>query len=427
MGMVLFVSFVILMLLNIPLAIVMGLSSVAALVLTSNIPLLVVPQRLFTATDSFPLMAVPFFILAGALMEGGGISRRLITLVKMLVGSMTGGMGMVCVLACMFFSAISGSAVATVAAIGSIMIPAMIEAGYDKNFSAAVAASAGSIGFIIPPSIPMVTYGVVGGVSIGKVFLGGFGSGITVGLALMLVVYFISKKRGYRGAEEKFSAIEVLKAALDAFWALLMPFIILGGIYGGVFTPTEAAAVAVAYGLIIGFFVYKDLTIKDIPRIFIKTAVNTSVVMLIIATATLFGWLLTSERIPNAIGNAVLSVSQNKYVVLLMINVVLLIIGLFMEANAAILILAPIFLPMVVKLGVDPVFFGVVMVVNLAIGLFTPPVGAILFVTCSICDITLENLSKALIPFVIAMIAALFLITYVPSISMFLPNMLMSR
>ena len=428
MGTALFVSFVVLALLNIPIAIVLGLSSVIALLLTSDITMLVVvPQRMFTATDSFPLMAIPFFTLAGALMEGGGISSRLINLANKLVGSITGGLGIVCILTCMFFAAISGSSAATVAAIGSIMIPAMVKAGYDKSFSAAVAAAAGSIGVIIPPSIPMVTYGVVCGVSIGSLFLGGFGAGIIVGLSLMVVVYVISKKRGYRGVEEKFSIREVLKATLDAFWALLMPIIILGGIYGGIFTPTEAAAVAVAYGLIIGFFVYKELKLKDMPRVFINTAVSTAVVMFIVATATVFGWLLTRERIPDAIANAIISVSQNKYMVLLIINALLLIVGCFMETNAAILILAPIFLPMIIKLGVDPILFGVIMVVNLAVGMFTPPVGVNLYVTCGICDITLEKLSVALVPFIVAMIVALLVISYVPGISMFLPNLLMGR
>jgi C4-dicarboxylate transporter DctM subunit len=307
------------------------------------------------------------------------------------------------------------------------MVPAMIKAGYDKDFSAAIAASAGSIGVIIPPSIPMVTYGVVGGVSIGSLFLGGFGAGITVGLSLMLVVYFISKKRGYGGTEEKFSIKAVLKAAIDAFWALLMPVIILGGIYGGIFTPTEAAAVAVAYGLIIGVFVYRDLKLKDLPRVFINTAVSTAVVMFIVATATVFGWLLTSERIPDAIANAILRASQDKYMVLLMVNALLLVVGCLMETISAILILAPIFLPLLIKLGVDPILFGVIMVVNLAIGMFTPPVGVNLFVTCAICDVSLEKLSKALVPFILAMLAALIVITYIPAISMFLPNLLMGK
>ncbi|MCL2167247.1 MAG: TRAP transporter large permease, partial [Clostridiales bacterium] len=284
-----------------------------------------------------------------------------------------------------------------------------------------------SIGVIIPPSIPMVTYGVVGGVSIGALFLGGFGSGIIVGLSLMLVVYVISKKRGYKGTEEKFSIMEVLKATKDAIWALLMPVIILGGIYGGIFTPTEAAAVAVAYGFIIGLFVYKELKLKDMYQILIRAGVNTAVVMFIVATATLFGWLLTSERIPDAIARAIMSMSDNKYIILLLINGLLLIVGCLMETNAAILIMAPIFLPMMAMLGVDPVFFGIVMVVNLAIGFFTPPVGQNLYVTCSVCDVSIESLSVALVPFILAMVGALLLITYVPAISMFLPSLLMGR
>lgn len=427
MGTILFSCFAILALLNIPIAIVLGLSSVIALALASNIPLMVVAQRMFTAADSFPLMAIPFFMMAGALMEGGGISRRLINLANKLVGSITGGLALVGILTCMFFAAISGSGPATVAAIGSILVPAMVDAGYDRGFASAVMASAGAIGVIIPPSIPMVTYGVVGGVSIGSIFLGGVGAGLLVGLSLMIVSYIISKKRGYHGQSEKFSISAVVKATIDAFWALLMPVIILGGIYGGIFTPTEAAAVAVVYGLVVGFFVYRELKLKDLPKVFVNTAVSTSVVMFIISTAQVFGWILTSERIPDAIAQAFIGFSENPYIILLLINVLLLIVGCFMETNAAIIILAPIFLPLLVKLGIDPIFFGIVMVVNLAIGMVTPPLGVNLFVACGISNITLERISKAVLPLMAAMIIALLLITYIPDISMFLPRIVMGK
>ncbi|MDN5302680.1 MAG: hypothetical protein PWQ60_2194 [Thermoanaerobacteraceae bacterium] len=422
---ILFGSFVVLAIIGLPIAVVLGLSSILALSTYSKIPLMVVAQRMFTATDSFPLMAIPFFMMAGALMETGGISRRLINLANKIVGGLPGGLALVGIVTCMFFAAISGSGPATVAAIGSILIPAMVDAGYDLGFAAAVMAAAGAIGVIIPPSIPMVTYGVVGGVSIGSIFLGGFGSGIVVGLLLLIVSYVISKKRGYRGSEKRSSFIDLLKAIKDAFWALLMPVIILGGIYGGIFTPTEAAAVAVVYGFLVGFLIYRELKIKDLPKIFVNTAVSTSVVMFIIATAQVFGWIMTSQRIPEAIAQGFINLSSNPYVILLLVNILLLIVGCFMETNAAIIILAPIFIPLMIKIGVDPILFGIIMVVNLAIGMVTPPLGVNLFVACGIGKLTLERISKAVVPFILAMVAALLLITYIPDISMFLPRMLM--
>ncbi|WP_422443628.1 TRAP transporter large permease [Thermoanaerobacterium sp. DL9XJH110] len=422
---ILFGSFAVLAIIGLPIAVVLGLSSILALSTYSKIPLMVVAQRMFTATDSFPLMAIPFFMMAGALMETGGISRRLINLANKIVGGLPGGLALVGIVTCMFFAAISGSGPATVAAIGSILIPAMVDAGYDIGFAAAVMAAAGAIGVIIPPSIPMVTYGVVGGVSIGSIFLGGFGSGIVVGLSLLIVSYLISKKRGYRGSEKRSSFIDLLKAIKDAFWALLMPIIILGGIYGGIFTPTEAAAVAVVYGFLVGFLIYRELKIKDLPKIFVNTAVSTSVVMFIIATAQVFGWIMTSQRIPEAIAQGFINLSSNPYVILLLVNILLLIVGCFMETNAAIIILAPIFIPLMIKIGVDPILFGIIMVVNLAIGMVTPPLGVNLFVACGIGKLTLERISKAVVPFILAMVAALMLITYIPDISMFLPRMLM--
>ncbi|MBZ4654537.1 MAG: transporter, DctM subunit [Peptococcaceae bacterium] len=424
MGGILFGSFAVLSACGLPIAVVLGLASVITLAVMSDIPLLVVAQRMFTAVSSFPLMAIPFFMIAGSLMEGGGISRRLINLANKMVGSITGGLALVAIVTCMFFAAISGSSPATVAAIGSIMIPAMVSAGYDIAFASAVMAAAGSIGVIIPPSIPMVTYGVVGGVSIGALFLGGFGSGLLVGLSLIIPTYFIAKKKGYTGTGS-FNLKEVIIAAKEAVWALLMPVIILGGIYGGVFTPTEAAAVAVIYGFIVGVFVYKELKISDMGRLLANSAVSTSVVMLIIATASVFGWIMTSERIPDAVAEAFVSFTNSKIVILLLINIMLLIVGCFMETNAAIIILAPIFIPLVVKMGVDPIHFGLIMVVNTAIGMFTPPLGVNLFVTCGLTNIRIEQLSKALIPFIVAMVIAVLLISYIPAISMFLPTILM--
>ncbi|SMD08175.1 TRAP transporter large permease [Sporomusa malonica] len=424
MEILLFGAFVALAVLGLPIAVVLGLSSAIGLILGTDVPLTVIAQRMFTAASSFPLMAIPFFMIAGALMEGGGISKRLIHLANTLMGATTGGLALVAILTCMFFAAISGSGPATVAAIGSIMIPAMVKAGYDMAFSSAIMAAAGSIGIIIPPSIPMVTYGVVGGVSIGSMFLAGVIPGIIYGGALMAVAYYISKKRGYKGTGE-FSFKELLIAFKDAFWALLMPVIILGGIYGGIFTPTEAACVAVFYGLFVGLFIYRELNFNNLGRLLVNSAVSTSIVMFIIATASVFGWIMASEQIPDRVAQMFMDFSDNPMVILLLINILLLIVGCFMETNAIIIILAPIFLPLVTQMGIDPIHFGIIMVVNTAIGQVTPPLGVNLFVACGLSKITIESISKAVIPFLLAMIVAILIITYVPALVMYLPNLLM--
>jgi len=425
MSTLLFASFVIIIILGAPIAVSLGLSSMTAIYLGTNLPLALIPQRMYAAADSFPLMAIPFFMLAGALMEYGGISRRLINLADKLVGHLTGGLALVGIITCMFFAAISGSGPATVAAIGGIMIPSMVRAGYDESFSSAVMAIAGSIGVIIPPSIPMVTYGVVAGASIGAIFMGGIAAGVVVGLSLMIMAYYISKKRGYGGTSEKFSLKEFLIALKEAFWAILMPVIILGGIYGGIFTPTEAAAVAVAYGFVIGLFVYKELSFKGLPKILVNAAVSTATVMIIIASASVFGWILTSERIPDTIAKSFMALTNSPVMFMLLINFMLLIVGTFMETNAAIIILAPIFLPLAVQLGINPIFFGVIVVVNLAIGMVTPPLGVNLFVACGIQKISIEKISKAVLPFIVANVIALLILTFVPDIIMFLPSVLL--
>lgn len=421
---VLFGTFAGLVLLNVPIAISLGLATVIALAVSGTAPMVVVAQRMFTATDSFPLMAIPFFMIAGSLMERGGISRRLINLANTMVGTLPGGLALVAVLASMFFAAISGSGPATVAAIGSIMIPAMARQGYDRGFATAVQASGGFIGVIIPPSIPMITYGVVAGASIGGLFLGGFIPGILMGIALMIVAYIISKKRNYIGVERT-TFKQVAVAFKESLLALLMPVIILGGIYGGIFTPTEAGNVAVVYGLIVGIFVYKELKWQDLRAVFRTSAINTSIVMLIIATASAFGLLLTRQMIPVQIAEFFLSLTKSPYVLLLLINILLLIVGTFMETNAAIIILAPIFLPIITRMGIDPIHFGLIMVVNLAIGMITPPLGVNLFVGCGIAQITIERLVKAIWPFLLASIVVLFLITYIPGLVMWLPKLFM--
>lgn len=419
----LFLSLIFFFIINIPIAISIALASIAAILVKGDIPLVVVVQKMFTATDSFPLMAVPFFILAGSLMEYGGISRRLVDFANTIMGRLSGGLALVSIIASMFFGAISGAAAATVAAIGSILIPAMIKRGYDRGFATAVQATAGTLGVMIPPSIPMVIYGVLTGVSIGALFIGGILPGILVGVSLMLVAYKISKDRGYKG-EEKAGFNKILMAFKDAILALLMPVIILGGIYGGVFTPTEAAVVAVVYGFIIGFFVYKELKLKHLKDILTNTVVSTAMIMFIIATASVFGWLLASEQIPQVVANAILSLSRNPIVILALINILLLFVGTFMETVAAIIILVPVFLPVITQIGVDPLHFGLIIVVNLAIGMVTPPLGVCLFVGCGIANIKLEDITRAVWPFLIVMVVDIILITYIPAISTFLPKML---
>jgi len=421
----LFITFAVTAILGFPIWVVLMASSYVALEFGSTLPTLVMVQRMFTATDSFPTLAVPLFMVAGNLMETGGISRRLINFCNAVLGWLPGGLGMAGILTCMFFAAISGSGPATVAAIGGIMIPEMERAGYDKAFAAAIMAVAGAIGVIIPPSIPMVNFGVVGTVSIASLFAAGFGPGILVGVALMLVVFFTSKKNGYGEAiKVKFSIKNIIKEGLKAFWALLMPVIILGGIYGGIFTPTEAAAVAVVYGFFVGVVIHRELKLKHILPIFMNAGKSTAMVTMIIASASGFGWILTSARIPDAVANAMLAVSSSKIIILLLINILLLIVGCLMETTAAIIILTPIFLPIVTQLGVNPIHFGIIMVVNLAIGMSTPPLGVNLFVACGIAKITIEQIVKAIIWLLIANITALLLITYVPAISMAIPQLM---
>lgn len=424
MALVLFGSFIAFLVLGIPISIALGLASVVAVVLGTRVSLLIGPQMMFSAVDSFPLMAIPFFILAGNVMAGGGISKRLVRFASALVGAFTGGLALVAIFACMFFAAISGSSPATTAAIGSVMVPNMLERGYSRDFSSAVVAAGGTIGVVIPPSIPMVLYGVIGGVSIGELFLGGFGPGILMGLSMMAVCYYVCKKRGY-GGNERVTLSEGVRAFLDAFWAILMPVIILGGIYSGIFTPTEAAAVAVVYGLLVGLFIYKELKIADIPKIFFDSAVSSATVMLLIATANFFGWFLVREQIPQQIAQGMLAFSRNPYVILFLFNVLLLIVGTFLNTSAAVILLTPILLPVLTAVGIDPVLAGVVMVVNLAVGMITPPVGLCLFVACNIGKVSLEDLVKAIMPLLVVSIADIFIITYVPQIVLFLPRVLM--
>lgn len=420
----LFGLFGVFLILGIPIAISIGLAALLTLAISTNVPLVVIAQRMYAAVDSFPMMAIPYFIVAGGLMERGGISRRLINFAGSLVGSLSGGLGQVTVLTSMFFSAISGSGPATTAAIGSIMIPAMEKNNYDRSFATALQATAGALGPLIPPSILFITFGVATDVSIGDLFLAGVIPGALVGLSLMIVVYVISKKNGYVGTNKKTGIGEVFKSAREAFWALLMPLIILGGIYGGIFTPTEAAVVSAVYGLVIGIFVYGELKLKDLPDIFVKSAVTSAMVMYVIATASAFSWIMSNQQIPMRIANFIIDIAPNSFVLFLFLNILLLLTGCFIELNAAIVILAPLMMPIMLKMGIDPIHFGAIMVTNLCLGLVTPPLGVNLYVACGISNLKIEDVSKALIPFLGAAIIALLLITYIPVISLYLPSLL---
>jgi C4-dicarboxylate transporter DctM subunit len=413
---ILFGSFALLLILTVPIGIALGVSTLVTLMATGTIPIEFLAKEMVTSVDSFPLMAVPFFILAGEVMGKGGISERLFNVANSMVGNTTGGFAIATIVTCMFFAAISGSGPATVAAIGSVMIPAMVKKGYDIKFATATVAAAGSIGVIIPPSIPMVMYGVTGNVSIGDMFISGIVPGIIIGFVMMIWAWYYSKKMGYKGSGEKTTLKGIAKASWDAKWALLIPVIILGGIYGGFFTPTEAAVVAVVYGIFAAMVLYRELKIKDLGKVIADSALTTATVLIIVGAANAFGRLLTIEQIPSKIAAWMTDLSSNPTVIILLITVMLLIVGMFMDTLAAIIILTPILLPVVVQVGFDPVHFGILMVVNLAIGLYTPPVGVNLFVGSGISGVSMGALSKAVIPFIIGMTLSLLLITFVPQL-----------
>ncbi len=422
-ALVIFGTFALFLFLQVPIGFSLGLASLCAIAYSGITQYKHLAQSMISALDSFPLMAVPFFILAGDLMGSGGISSRLLSVAKLICGGFTGGLGLMTVAACMFFAAISGSGPATVAAIGGLMIPAMLAANYGKGLASGIIASAGSIGVIIPPSIPMVIYCVSTGSSVGTLFIAGVIPGLMIGFALMAMTYYYAKKNGLKGEPDTLTGREKLMIVVKAFWALMIPVIILGGIYGQVFTPTEAAAVAVIYGAFVGVFIYRDLSWSDLPRILRQSALTSATVMVILGTASTFGRILTLEHIPVTLANAMMDISSNWIVILLLIQVLLLIVGCFMETLAAIIILAPILFPIITKIGIDPIHFGILMVVNLAIGFITPPLGVNLFVTCGIAKISLEQISKAIIPWVILMVGILMILTFFPWFSLVLPRM----
>ncbi|PSL15383.1 TRAP transporter large permease [Shimia abyssi] len=422
-SLVLFVSLFVLLLLSVPIGICLGLATMIVMLLVDGTPPLVLLARsVVTGADSFPLIAVPLFILAGDLMQHGGMSRRLVGFANSLIGHIRAGLAYVNVLACVFFAAISGSSPATVAAIGSNLIPEMEKVGYTRRFSSALTASAGMIGVMIPPSIPFIIYGVTAEVSIGKLFLAGVVPGVLFAVMFMAIARLLLRNdRDIADSTTSFSKAAVKTSFRESIWALLVPVIILGGIYSGVFTPTEAGAVAVVYALLVGLFVYGDITISELPQVFADSARTSGAILVLVIMATAFGRLITIARIPSDIALSLTNLSDNPIIILLLINLLLLVIGMFMETISSIIIMTPILLPVATAVGVDPIAFGVIITVNLAIGFCTPPLGVNLFVASGISGVSIEKLSKSILPFFFGMLILLFLITYVPAISLTLP------
>ncbi len=421
---VLVVSFLILLSIGVPISYSIGISSLLTMLISiSSLPsVTTIAQRTATGIDSFALLAIPFFILAGQLMNSGGIARRLIDFAKVIVGRLPGGLAFVNILAAMFFGAISGSAVAAASAIGGFMTPVMEKEGYDKNFSAAVNITSATTGLIIPPSNVLIVYSLAsGGVSIAALFIAGYIPGIILGLSLMLVAFIHAKRQNYKvNVEITFS--DSIKKLLDAIPSLLLIVIVIGGIVAGYFTATEASAVAVLYAFILSVFIYKEIKLKDLPQILLSSASTTAIVMLLVGTSMAMSWVMAYENIPQNVAEALLALSSNKIVILIIINIILLFIGTFMDMTPAVLIFTPIFLPVVMQLGVDPIHFGIIMVMNLSVGLCTPPVGSVLFVGCSVANLPITKVIKPLIPMFIAMFVALLLVTYIPELSLFIPK-----
>ncbi len=397
-------------------AVSIGLSAIVG-IQVADAHMLISVKEMFNSINKFPLAAIPFFILAGNLMETGGISRRLVEFAKSVVGGIQGGLPMTCVLTCMIFAAVSGSSVATTFAVGSILIPALIKHGYPKPWATALQATSAELGVVIPPSIPMILFGVSAEVSIGELFVAGVGPGLLIAGALMLFVWLFAKFKDW-GKNDGDDRLGLGKATWQAGWALIMPVIVVGGIYGGIFTPTEAAAVAVFYAFTVGTLIYREIGIKDLYKILRKSVISSAVIMFIIANAGLFAFMITRAGVPAAIGMWLEQVLQSPFYFLLGINLALFIIGMFIETGAAILVLAPILVPVAMYFGIDPVHFGMIMVVNLALGMITPPFGVNLFAACTVAKISLEHVVKDLIPFIGVILACLMLISYVPEISL---------
>jgi C4-dicarboxylate transporter DctM subunit len=408
--------------LGMPISFALGVSSVAFL-WQQGVPLVALPQRMAVSVDSFPLLAVPFFVLTGSLMNIGGVTRRIFALANSLVGHITGGLAHVTVVANMFFAGISGAAVADAAALGPVMIEAMHRQGFPRPFAAAVTASASTIGPIIPPSIIMVIYAVTaGGVSIGALFVGGFIPGVLMGFALMGFIYFITRRRNYPRSDA-FHFPAVLTAFREAILPLLTPAIILGGILGGIFTATESGAVASVYALILGTLVYREIRLRDLPRIFAETMITTALVIFIVATAAAFGWIMAYLRVPQLVAETLSAISRHWWVIFMLLNVLYLFLGCIMEAAAIVIMTIPIVMPILAHVGIDPVHFGVVLAVNMSIGTLTPPLGIVMFVICQIAELSVEAYTRATLPFILILIAVLFVVTTFPQLVLFLPRL----
>ena len=425
MPVTMFTTMLLAFMLSISVAVSIGIASIVG-AWQADLNFLAVVKEMFAAINKFPLAAIPFFILAGNLMESGGISTRLVDFAKSIVGGVQGGLGATCVLTCMIFAAVSGSSVATTFAIGAILIPALIKHGYPTNYAAALQATSAELGVIIPPSIPMILYGVSAEVSIGELFISGFGPGLLIGVALMVYVIVYARIKGY-GKGDKEGKLPFLLATRKAMLALFMPVIILGGIYGGVFTPTEASVVAVFYAFIVGVFVYRETRFSDLPRVLKKSVISSAVIMFIIANAGLFSYLITRAGVPDRIAAFLVEILQSPVLFLLGVNAALFVIGMFIETSASIIVLAPILAPVAVHFGIDPVHFGIIMVVNLALGMITPPFGVNLFAACTVARISLDQIIPRLLPFVLVILVCLMAITFMPFISIGLRDLVYAR
>jgi C4-dicarboxylate transporter DctM subunit len=409
---VLFISFFLLLILGVPVAISIGLTAIITLS-SQGTPLTIIPQRMFAGTDSFLLVAVPFFVLSGDLLAHGKVSEKLVQFADSVLGFLTGGLWVVSVMASMFFAAISGSGAATTAAVGTPLIPELRKKGYSPETSAALIAAGGCSGVVIPPSVPMILYAVIADQSVSRLFLNGFIPGVLMGTVLITISLIIATRNKYpKGAA--FSLPNIWKTFKGAIWGLMTPVIILGGIFSGYFTPSEAAVISVNWALFVAIFIYKDMRFSDIFRIVVRSAITMSVIMFIISTSTALSWILANWQIPTQVANMVLSISQNKFILLLLINIVILLAGIFMETASALVILTPVFLPIIDNLGIDRIHFGLIVVLGLAIGMVTPPVAINLYVASSISKISIEKISQAVIPFLLGLILILLLVTYLP-------------
>ncbi len=416
-------AFLTLLFLGIPVAISMGIASIAAIAFGTNLPMVVVGQRMLAILDSFPFLALPFFVAAGMFMDRGGITRRLVDFAAIFVGRITGGLAQVLIGTNLVMSGVSGAATADCAATGSVLIPAMTRAGYSAAFASALTAAAATVGPIIPPSIMFVIYGAITNVSIGSLFLGGVVPGLLMGLYLMVAAYVISKRRGYPKMLTP-SGREMTRITVDALPALIMPVIVLGGIVGGVFTPTEAGAVAAAYCFFISTCIYRDLKLSDVPSLLLSTGILTATVMLIVSAASLVGWILARERVPDLLVNSFTNWTSSPIVFLACINIFLLLLGFFFEAVSLLILVTPVIMPLVYTFGIDPVHFGVMMVLNLTLALIHPPIGMNMFIVCAIGKVSVRDYTREVIPFLIVLIFALICVIYIPSLVLYLPHLL---